>query len=268
MRSLLGLSVDDLTATEMYELFKAIGNGVETVDCIALENFVVGNSDKVSRVTCVFLMVVLFPFKLWICRRTTQEGSSTATRPLMARTTEWTEYGAQTSLRSGSTRLARSLPGSKRRPNASIEAVAAGKVAAKAAFSPFPGSAAATTTTGVRITAGNAWQYAEVAATGGRAINSGSMKPCKFHQDLLRQCNLQRVLSEAILIDPDIGFKGSQCTIGLKVEGQRRLTLVSRALSMLYKSFVDENSENQEIMFKGKFVHADVWCRRRSVRCC
>ena len=153
-------------------------------------------------------------------------------------------------------------------PNASIEAVAAGKVAAKAAFSPFPGSAAATTTTGVRITAGNAWQYVEVAATGGRAINSGSMKPCKFHQDLLRQCNLQRVLSEAILIDPDIGFKGSQCTIGLKVEDQRRLTLVSRALSMLYKSFVDENSENQEIMFKGKFVHADVWCRRRSVRCC
>jgi hypothetical protein len=145
-------------------------------------------------------------------------------------------------------------------PNASIEAVAAGKsdAAAKDGIRGKHGP-----------TAGKAWQYAEVAATGGRGVNLGSSKPCKFHQDLLRGSNLQRVLSEAILINTDIAFKGSQCTVGLKVESQRRLTLVLRALAMLYKSFVDENPENQELMFKGKVpTKLSILRSRTSTHCC
>jgi len=145
-------------------------------------------------------------------------------------------------------------------PNASTEAVAAGKTAAAVK-------------NGIRgkhgVTAGKAWQYAEVAATGGRGVNLGSSKPCKFHQDLLRGSNLQRVLSEAILVNPDIAFKGSQCTVGLKVESQRRLTLVFRALAMLYKSFVDENAENQELMFKGEIpIELSVMHSGTSTHCC
>jgi hypothetical protein len=75
--------------------------------------------------------------------------------------------------------------------------------------------------------------------------------PCSFHQNILRGCNLQSVLREALVIDPDIAFKGSVCTVGLKVESQRRLTLVSRSIFTLYKAFVSENHENQETRFQG-----------------
>jgi hypothetical protein len=101
---------------------------------------------------------------------------------------------------------------------------------------------------------GSKWKKAAASATAGRnnAVGERLFKPCAFHQNVLRGCNLQTVLSEAIHMDPDIAFKGSKCTVGLKLESQRRLTLVHRALLALYKAFVTANPENQELMFKGK----------------
>ena len=48
VRSLLGLSIVDLTPREISELFKAVSNGQETLNFTALESFVACHSDKVS----------------------------------------------------------------------------------------------------------------------------------------------------------------------------------------------------------------------------
>jgi len=83
--------------------------------------------------------------------------------------------------------------------------------------------------------------------------SSKNLKPCTFHQNILRGCNLEGVLKEAIHMDPGIAFKGSKCTVGMKVESQRRLTLVARALLALCKGFVAENPENQDLIFERQY---------------
>jgi hypothetical protein len=83
--------------------------------------------------------------------------------------------------------------------------------------------------------------------------NSKNLKPCTYHQNILRGCSLEGVLREAIHMDPDIAFKGSKCTVGLKVESQRRLTVVKRALLALCKGFVAENPENQDLIFERQY---------------
>jgi hypothetical protein len=75
--------------------------------------------------------------------------------------------------------------------------------------------------------------------------------PCKYHQHILRSCNLQHVLYSALEIESDVAYTGgSQSTIGLKVESQRRLTQAKTALLTLAKAFVTGDHDNQEIMFK------------------
>jgi len=74
--------------------------------------------------------------------------------------------------------------------------------------------------------------------------------PSKYHQHVLRSCNLQAVLFSAFAIEADIAFTGSKCTVALKVESQRRLTQAKTALLTLAKSFVTGDFENQEILSK------------------
>jgi hypothetical protein len=76
------------------------------------------------------------------------------------------------------------------------------------------------------------------------------LAPCKYHQHILRACNLQGVLALVFQMKADIAFAGSKCTIGLKVESQRRLTMAQRALLVLTKAFVSDDKKNQEILFK------------------
>lgn len=87
---------------------------------------------------------------------------------------------------------------------------------------------------------------------GGPTANKGltTLVPTRAHQHILRACNLQAALAEALSIDPDIAFKGSRCTPGLKIESQRRLTMVFRALLALCKAFVSGEPANQALMFK------------------
>jgi hypothetical protein len=69
------------------------------------------------------------------------------------------------------------------------------------------------------------------------------------HQDLLRSCNFQAVLGEALYMDNDIALKGSICTDREKYESQRRLTLVKRAFLSLLIAFTSSNKQNQELIF-------------------
>ena len=77
-----------------------------------------------------------------------------------------------------------------------------------------------------------------------------ALVPTLFHQQILKACNLQAILSEALMfLDPDIAWKGSRSTPGLKVESQRRLTMVMRGLLSLFKGFVSDCPDNQQSMF-------------------
>jgi hypothetical protein len=76
------------------------------------------------------------------------------------------------------------------------------------------------------------------------------LTPSPYHQRILRSCNLQSVISAALSMEADIAFTGSRCTVGLKVESQRRLSMVKSAALVLAKHFVTEDEVNQEVMFK------------------
>jgi hypothetical protein len=71
------------------------------------------------------------------------------------------------------------------------------------------------------------------------------------HQNVLRACNIQDVLIEAMSLDNQIAWKGSICTEREKVESERRLTLVKRALLCVCTAFVYSNKINQELLFVG-----------------
>ena len=79
----------------------------------------------------------------------------------------------------------------------------------------------------------------------------GGLTPTRRHQDMLRACNLQTTLVEALRIESDLAFKGSKCTIAQKVESRRRLTMLCRALCVLQKAFVkvrEEPTESKEAL--------------------
>jgi len=46
------------------------------------------------------------------------------------------------------------------------------------------------------------------------------------NQDILRSCNLQAIMLESVVLDPEIAWKGSICTDREKAESERRLTMV------------------------------------------
>jgi hypothetical protein len=69
------------------------------------------------------------------------------------------------------------------------------------------------------------------------------------HQDFLRSLNVQGLLKAAALgparIDPKISYKGSNCSADEKVESQRRLIMVHKALLRLAAAFASFNRANQ-----------------------
>jgi hypothetical protein len=87
-------------------------------------------------------------------------------------------------------------------------------------------------------------EYAELHING-----SSRREVVTIHQDLLRACNLQGVLLEAILIDPWIALKDSTGTDADIEESFRRLTMVMRAVLSVGRAFAYDNPRNQEILF-------------------
>jgi hypothetical protein len=71
--------------------------------------------------------------------------------------------------------------------------------------------------------------------------------PTKRHQSILRACNLQTTIAQGLNVEPDLAFKGSLCTVAQKVESQRRMRMLSRAICVLQKAFVKGNARNQDI---------------------
>lgn len=76
----------------------------------------------------------------------------------------------------------------------------------------------------------------------------------KRHQDILRACHVQDVLSDALTLDTKTAYKGPIITDREKAESERRLSMVQRALLTLCTAFVTNNRENQEIMVRISFV--------------
>ena len=75
------------------------------------------------------------------------------------------------------------------------------------------------------------------------------LKVVPEHQDFLRSLNVQGLLKASALgsarIDPKISYKGSNCSADEKVESQRRLNMVHKALLRLTAAFVSFNRNNQ-----------------------
>ena len=71
------------------------------------------------------------------------------------------------------------------------------------------------------------------------------------HQDVLRACKIHDVLIDAVRLDHQIAWKGSICSDQEKVESERRLTLVKRAILCVCTAFVYNNKTNQELLFVG-----------------
>jgi hypothetical protein len=69
------------------------------------------------------------------------------------------------------------------------------------------------------------------------------------HQEVLRACGLHHALADAVTMDEAIAWKGSICADWEKVESERRLTLVKRALLGVATGFCAGNPSNQELMF-------------------
>ena len=70
------------------------------------------------------------------------------------------------------------------------------------------------------------------------------------HQTILNACNFQAVLAEGISMDHEIAWKGSICTEREKIESERRLSLVKRALLRLALAFVQDHKKNQKALFE------------------
>jgi hypothetical protein len=90
----------------------------------------------------------------------------------------------------------------------------------------------------------------DVANKWGPLLRDKSSYISKKNQDILRSSNLQEVLLESVMMDPEIAWKGSICTDREKAESERRLTMVKRALLVCCTMFASKNPRNQEIMFK------------------
>ena len=85
------------------------------------------------------------------------------------------------------------------------------------------------------------------------AQQGGSARPApnQFHQEILRACNLPQLLDAALRFDPEIAFTGkAECTMAQKVESQRRITLMLRAMLVLLKAFCVDNPVNQAIVYE------------------
>ena len=91
----------------------------------------------------------------------------------------------------------------------------------------------------------------DVAKEWGARVQAGGapLVPNAAAQHILRACNLQAVLVEAVSLEQDIAWKGSICTPREKDESERRLTLVKRAMLRLALSFAEKNPQNQAAVF-------------------
>jgi hypothetical protein len=91
----------------------------------------------------------------------------------------------------------------------------------------------------------------DVAKEWGARVQAGGvpLAPNAAAQHILRACNLQAVLVEAVSLEQDIAWKGSICTPREKDESERRLTLVKRAMLRLALSFAEKNPQNQAAVF-------------------